>query len=753
MSLHAQEFTPILNSNAVWTQGVSGGWPNGTVTYAYKKMSLQGDTTINGITYQKMYSTPNELQFNPNNANYEFSIREASNGKIWIIRQQDDAEILYMDMSLDVGETAFVFGNNFFVNSDLAEALVLAKDSFLIGNEYRTRLQVQLLPENQFCITEYWIEGLGNLGGFLRDLAPCFVSDIGYQVLICHEIENELDYQAPWASSCSLPYPLGINDFVFQDETICAGQQIEIGDIFLLNGGVGPYSFSVEPDIGVVQANNFGVTVNPTETTDYTYIVTDVLGNTESADFTIFVIDDPIEPASIVVSSFSDDCYVDSLLLFSENSYDSYMWTNINGNIVGNEQALVIYEPGNYYLEVFNISGCSSTDVQAFLFQDPLNTNPNPEIIIEPTERCVGDVITISTKESYDSYVWSNGETTPTISFILEEGFHSIGVQVTNEFGCVGPNIPTSIGFSGTIYAEEPVILQEGNVLTALSIETIGWYQWFLNGEPIEGATEMTYEATTSGEYSVAVSLSSFDLLCEAYSETLPIVLNDRPVAINVFLEGVYDPATGLMTTHLLADNLIPLSQPYDSAPWNYNGDESVASYSDFPVNTVDWVLIEARIGTPDLIVASTTEVETRAALLLADGTVVAPDGNMLQFSNLGPGPYNMVVRHRNHLDIISSAPSTGNATIFHDFTYNVNEAFGFEQLKEMTDGRFAMFVGDYNPNGVIQTTDYDEWILEPALNQIYIPTDGNLDGIVQATDYDRWFFNKAKLGVIEIQY
>jgi len=90
LNTQAQEFEPILNPNAVWTQGVSGGWPNGMVTYNYEKLRLQGDTSINGISYQKMYATPNEPQFNTNNANYEFAIREDVDGKVWIRRQQDN---------------------------------------------------------------------------------------------------------------------------------------------------------------------------------------------------------------------------------------------------------------------------------------------------------------------------------------------------------------------------------------------------------------------------------------------------------------------------------------------------------------------------------------------------------------------------------------------------------------------------------------------------------------------------------------
>ena len=77
----------------------------------------------------------------------------------------------------------------------------------------------------------------------------------------------------------------------------------------------------------------------------------------------------------------------------------------------------------------------------------------------------------------------------------------------------------------------------------------------------------------------------------------------------------------------------------------------------------------------------------------------------------------------------------------------NVADAVNFPFLYNDNDA------GDYNGDGVIQSTDYDTWSTEPAAVNVYQPTDGNLDGIIQTTDYDTWFLNKAKIGTIEIQY
>lgn len=115
---------------------------------------------------------------------------------------------------------------------------------------------------------------------------------------------------------------------------------------------------------------------------------------------------------------------------------------------------------------------------------------------------------------------------------------------------------------------------------------------------------------------------------------------------IKVLLQGCYDVALGEMTTNL--GGQIPLIQPYNIAPWSYAGTETLTS---IPTDIVDWVLVELRDGTD-----ATTTVMQRAALLRKDGTIVDLDGtSALAFKDLLLDDYYVVVRHRNHLGIMSS--------------------------------------------------------------------------------------------------
>lgn len=219
-----------------------------------------------------------------------------------------------------------------------------------------------------------------------------------------------------------------------------------------------------------------------------------------------------------------------------------------------------------------------------------------------------------------------------------------------------------------------------------------------------------------------------------------------------LFLEGNY-LGDGTMSTFLQEQNLIELTQPYSGSPYLYNGTESVST---IPSGVVDWVLVEARAGIANAnSERNTITIETQAGFLMEDGNIRDLDGNSgLTFHCLLPNEaYHFAIRHRNHLDVLTSVPINPTTSTLYDFTIASEQALGVGQLKESEDGVFVLYGGDFTQDGVIQVSDYDNWALEPAVVGTYSPSDGNLDGVIQSTDYDLWFVNKAKLGIGEIGF
>jgi len=229
------------------------------------------------------------------------------------------------------------------------------------------------------------------------------------------------------------------------------------------------------------------------------------------------------------------------------------------------------------------------------------------------------------------------------------------------------------------------------------------------------------------------------------FTDNIPLVFFGK-----ILLEGAYE-TDGMMSTDLAT--IIPLTQPFSNPPFNYEGIETL---DNVPNNMVDWVLVEARTGTPNLAGSKgTMVVETQAGILLNTGEILNVDGTTgIRFIQLNEEEeYYFCIRHRNHLAVLSNTAVSGSEEIYYDFTENVNAAFGPEQLKSMGDGYTALFSGDANQDGIILNTDFDIWFENNALINSYGAADFNLDGINQTTDYDLWFLNKAKVGVIEIQY
>jgi len=222
---------------------------------------------------------------------------------------------------------------------------------------------------------------------------------------------------------------------------------------------------------------------------------------------------------------------------------------------------------------------------------------------------------------------------------------------------------------------------------------------------------------------------------------------NISPVKVKVkaMLEGAYDTNTGLLTNNLNSLGVLPLAQPYSGGPWNYAGQECL----NFPpVNMVDWVLVELRSAAN-----SNTVFDKKAAVLLTDGSIVDPGSDGVSFWNVSPASYFIVVRHRNHLDVISSATVAIPNSSAYSFTAAATQAMGTNQLKNLGTGIFALHSGDLNGDGVITVSDYNLFVQQSSFVNGYYPADASLDRSVTVADFNYYQPNASILGVSQIRY
>lgn len=215
-----------------------------------------------------------------------------------------------------------------------------------------------------------------------------------------------------------------------------------------------------------------------------------------------------------------------------------------------------------------------------------------------------------------------------------------------------------------------------------------------------------------------------------------PLSLATTPpvaLAISVVLAGAHSNS-GTMNTTLRSNGHLSQNQPFNDAGFNgtslaYDGTETVSS---LPTNVVDWVMVELRADT-----AQRTRVARRPALLLADGTITDLSGSgPLLFPGLDSGTYRVIIRHRNHLPIMTSIDvDLGSSTTDYNFKTGTSQAFGSGALIEVEAGVFAMIPGDADGNGQIQNSDKNNvWRLQVGQSG-YRSADFDMNGEVQNSD------------------
>ena len=199
------------------------------------------------------------------------------------------------------------------------------------------------------------------------------------------------------------------------------------------------------------------------------------------------------------------------------------------------------------------------------------------------------------------------------------------------------------------------------------------------------------------------------------------------------------------MTDDLRVQGLVPNFEPYTDLGFSFDQSNTGCGYASPAIfdttgnnAVVDWVLVELRSKIdPSVVVAS------RTALLLRQSKVVDVDGvSALSFKNVSQDEYFVVVRHRNHLGVMS-----GNTLVFDantptiDFSDPFTVTFGTDAQNNI-NGNLAMWSGNsYHDNDIKYaglTNDRDPilvrigGLIPTAVEFGYYPEDVNMDGFTK---------------------
>ena len=245
-----------------------------------------------------------------------------------------------------------------------------------------------------------------------------------------------------------------------------------------------------------------------------------------------------------------------------------------------------------------------------------------------------------------------------------------------------------------------------------------------------------------------------FSLDTQAGTSTTPKNLDlGVNLQVKAYLQGCYNRTTGLMRDTLRSKSMLPLQQPYSSVPFLYTGTETLnRSLSSITIGgdgdaLVDWVLLELRSSAD-----SKTIIAQKALGVQADGDLMDTQTgeSQLNFANVTAGSYYVVLRHRNHLGVMSANPQALSAmsTVI-DFS-NPNFSTAGTHARALDGNKALLWTGDINQdhrviaNGV--SNDLNSLITailsDPANTGLnasyrlvgYAATDLNLDGDSLAT-------------------
>ena len=300
------------------------------------------------------------------------------------------------------------------------------------------------------------------------------------------------------------------------------------------SGGTGTYIYNWSPANDLSSTNTAATTAKPTAVGLYSYsvLVTDGNGCQVSAPAPVTVFALPV--ATITALDTTAPCAGDSVhLAASPGSGYTYQW-KLNGNNVTGAVDInyTTADAGTYTAVVTNII-CSTTSNSI-----PVTVRPLPSAAIAAQGSLVfceggNDLLLASIGTGY-SYQWTENGLA-----INGAGLARYTAQDSGSYYC-------NITLNGCTVQSNPLLVTVlpnpldlvtvtgatdfcagDSVLLSVSTGTGYVYQWQKDGTVISSATADSYNATATGLYSVAVSLSS----CSVISLGVPVTVNPYPSA------------------------------------------------------------------------------------------------------------------------------------------------------------------------------------------------------------------------------
>ena len=215
-------------------------------------------------------------------------------------------------------------------------------------------------------------------------------------------------------------------------------------------------------------------------------------------------------------------------------------------------------------------------------------------------------------------------------------------------------------------------------------------------------------------------------------------------VDVKAILTGAYESTNSKMQDNLKRYGYMPLEEPYTDFGYDFvgGGGEEITNTDILSIEgdnaIVDWVVLELRNNSDN-----TEVIYSRAALIQSDGDIVDVDGiSRVDCSAAAYDNYFLVLRHRNHLGVMSDDPLDLSVTNSFNLSDGSIDLYGTDPLYEISGGVMGLWPGNANMDEQVKyngsSNDKNSILGEVGLftpNNIvtgYHNEDINMDGTVK---------------------
>jgi hypothetical protein len=244
-------------------------------------------------------------------------------------------------------------------------------------------------------------------------------------------------------------------------------------------------------------------------------------------------------------------------------------------------------------------------------------------------------------------------------------------------------------GFTGASITG-PTLIDQGqsaNLTASAGYAGTFSYLWAPGGD-----TSQSVSVSPTGNTVYTVTITNTADGCQGTAEHTVYVNIPIMLQLRVFLQGAME-SNSSMSRLLNTGGYLPLTQPYNTAPWFYAGGETIDSV---PEPMTDWVIVELRTS-------PTNVYARRAALLYFDGTVADTSGMPGIWFNVPAGEYYVAIKHRNHMPTMTASARALPDSSFFNFTDSVTYKVYGKCLIYTSFNNLAMISGDINHDNLLK--------------------------------------------------